>query len=216
MRIVVADDSVLLREGLVRILQDEGFAVVGTAGDAAEAAALVTALSPDLIVLDVRMPPTFTSEGIDLARQLRLDPSAPAVLLLSQHVHVGGALTLFDADSAGLGYLLKDRVLELDTFLEAVRQVAAGGSVVDPLVVRSLVTRRDPARPLAELTTRETEVLELMAAGSSNAAIASQLFVSTRTVESHVNSVFLKLDLQLAEDENRRVRAVITYLAQRT
>ncbi|MDT7549926.1 MAG: hypothetical protein QOE84_2320 [Actinomycetota bacterium] len=216
MRIVVADDSVLLREGLVRILQDEGFAVVGTAGDAAEAAALVTALSPDLIVLDVRMPPTFTSEGIDLARQLRLDPSAPAVLLLSQHVHVGGALTLFDADSAGLGYLLKDRVLELDTFLEAVRQVAAGGSVVDPLVVRSLVTRRDPARPLAELTTRETEVLELMAAGSSNAAIASQLFVSTRTVESHVNSVFLKLDLQPAEDENRRVRAVITYLAQRT
>jgi serine/threonine-protein kinase len=215
-RIVVADDSVLLREGLVRILQDEGFAVVGTAGDAAEAAALVTALSPDLIVLDVRMPPTFTSEGIDLARQLRLDPSAPAVLLLSQHVHVGGALTLFDADSAGLGYLLKDRVLELDTFLEAVRQVAAGGSVVDPLVVRALVTRRDPARPLAELTTRETEVLELMAAGSSNAAIASQLFVSTRTVESHVNSVFLKLDLQPAEDENRRVRAVITYLAQRT
>jgi DNA-binding NarL/FixJ family response regulator len=135
---------------------------------------------------------------------------------LSQHVHVGGALTLFDADSAGLGYLLKDRVLELDTFLEAVRKVAAGGSVVDPLVVRSLVTRRDPARPLAELTTRETEVLELMAAGSSNAAIASQLFVSTRTVESHVNSVFLKLDLQPAEDENRRVRAVITYLAQRT
>lgn len=215
MRVVVADDSVLLREGLSRILQDEGIEVVGTAADAEAAAALVAALHPDLILLDVRMPPTFTSEGIELARALREDPSAPAVLLLSQHVHVGGALALFDDDSTGLGYLLKDRVLELDTFLQAVRRVAAGGSVVDPLVVRSLVTRRSPSGTLADLTPREAEVLELMATGSSNSAIAGHLVLSTRTVESHVNSLFLKLDLQPTEDENRRVRAVITYLAQR-
>jgi DNA-binding NarL/FixJ family response regulator len=215
-RVIVAEDSVLLREGLVRILQEEGFDVVGTAGDVDEAAALVALHAPDLLVLDVRMPPTFTDEGIRLAGELRKHRSATAVLLLSQHVHVGGALALFEDDRAGLGYLLKDRVMDLETFLQSLHHVAAGGSVVDPQVVRALVNRRDPNQPLALLTMREREVLELMAEGSSNAAIATRLVVSTRTVETHVNSVFAKLNLQPTEDDNRRVRAVITYLAAET
>jgi DNA-binding NarL/FixJ family response regulator len=139
--------------------------------------ALVAMHAPDLLVLDVRMPPTFTDEGIRVAAQLRKDRSATAVLLLSQHVHVGGALALFDDDRAGLGYLLKDRVMDLDTFLQSLRQVAAGGSVVDPQVVRALVNRRDANQPLALLTLREHEVLELMATGGSNAAIATRLVV---------------------------------------
>ena len=215
MRVVVADDSVLLREGLVRILTDEGIDVVGTAGDAAAADALVSELTPDLLVLDVRMPPTFTSEGIELARALRARRSPTAVLLLSQHVHVGGALNLFDEDAAGLGYLLEDRVLEVDDFVHAVRRVAAGRSVLDPLVVRALVTRRDPQLLVNDLSAREVEVLEAMAAGLSNSAIAGRLVVSVRTVETHVNNVFLKLRIPPADNENRRVRAVLTYLARR-
>jgi DNA-binding NarL/FixJ family response regulator len=214
-RVVVVDDSILLREGLVRILTDAGHQVVGAAGDGTQALQLVTQHQPDLLVLDVRMPPTFTDEGIVVARTLRRAACPTAVLLLSQHVHVGGALELFDDETAGLGYLLKDRVLDIDDFLQAVGQVAGGGCVIDPLVVRALVSRRDPKLLINDLSPREIEVLELMAIGLSNAAIATRLVLSTRTIETHVNNVFLKLRLHPTEDENRRVRAVVTYLTQR-
>jgi DNA-binding NarL/FixJ family response regulator len=213
MRIVIADDSLLLRQGLERIVTAEDIAVVGAAANADEARTLVAELSPDLLVLDVRMPPSYTDEGLDLAAELRRAENPIPILLLSQHVHVGGALGLFDQDAAGLGYLLKDRVLDVDDFVRALRQVAAGGSVIDPLVVRALVSRRDPELYLNDLSPRELEVLELMATGLSNAAIAREMVVSTRTVETHVNNVFLKLRIPATGDDNRRVRAVITYLA---
>lgn len=215
MRVVVVDDAVLLREGLVRILTDEEIDVVGVGADAEDALRLVAEHKPDLLILDVRMPPSFTDEGIAVARALRRSSSCTAVLLLSQHVHVGGALDLFDHDAAGLGYLLKDRVIDIDDFLSAVRTVSRGGCVIDPLVVKALVTRHDPISRLDELSPREVDVLELMAGGLSNVAIAARLVLSTRTVETHVNNVFLKLQLQPAEDENRRVRAVVTYLTHR-
>lgn len=215
MRVIVADDSLLVREGVARILRDEGFDIVGLAHDADTALAAVAATRPDLIMLDVRMPPTFTDEGVRVAREVRESQPSTAVLLLSQHVHVGGALGLFENDHGGLGYLLKDRVIEIDGFLDAVRRVAAGGSVIDPMIVQALVTRRDPEQPLDVLTARELEVLALMAQGMSNAAVAARLVVSVRTVETHVNNVFLKLDLVPTSEEHRRVRAVVTYLAHR-
>lgn len=216
MRIVIADDSVLLREGLARIVTGEEIEVVGAAGDADEARDLVASLAPDLLVLDVRMPPTYTNEGLDLATELRAVDDPTPILLLSQQVHVGSALRLFDRDAAGLGYLLKDRVLDVDEFVLALRQVAAGGSVIDPLVVRALVSRRDPALLLNDLSARELEVLELMASGLSNGAVARKLVISTRTVETHVNNVFLKLRIPATDDDNRRVRAVVAYLAPTT
>jgi DNA-binding NarL/FixJ family response regulator len=215
MRVVVVDDAVLLREGLVRILSDDGIDVVGVGTDAEDALRLVAEHDPDLIILDVRMPPSFTDEGIAVARALRRSVSSTAVLLLSQHVHAGGAMALFDHDAAGLGYLLKDRVIDIDDFLGAVWTVSRGGCVIDPLVVKALVTRQDPISRLDELSPREVDVLELMAGGLSNIAIAARLVLSTRTVETHVNSVFLKLQLQPTEDQNRRVRAVVTYLTHR-
>jgi DNA-binding NarL/FixJ family response regulator len=213
MRIVIADDSLLLREGLERIVTAEDITVVGAAADADEARTMVAQLAPDLLVLDVRMPPSYTTEGLDLAAELRTATEPTPIMLLSQHVHVGGALGLFDHDAAGLGYLLKDRVLDVDEFVLALRQVAAGGSVIDPFVVRALVSRRDPELFLNDLSPRELEVLELMATGLSNAAIARSMTVSIRTVETHVNNVFLKLRIPATEDDNRRVRAVVTYLA---
>ncbi len=216
MRIVVADDSALRTEGLARILSDDGHEIVGLAHDDQTALATVAATAPDLIVLDVRMPPSFSDEGIRVARELRHTHLGTGVLLLSQHVHLGGALELFKHDQGGLGYLLKDRVIDIDGFLDAVRRVAEGGSVIDPLIVQALVKRQDPAQPLDELTARELDVLTLMAEGMSNAAIAARLVVSIRTVETHVNNVFLKLDLPPTTREHRRVRAVVTYLAART
>lgn len=213
MRVVVADDSALLREGLTRILANEGHDVVGAAADAETALQAVRDTSPDLIVLDVRMPPTFTDEGIEVARQVR---TTTAVLLLSQHVHVGGAVELFEQDPAGLGYLLKDRVIEIDAFLEAVQRVGQGGSVIDPVVVKALMKRRGPTHPLEVLTARELEVLSLMAEGLSNVAVAARLVLSERTVETHVNNVFLKLGLQPSTSDHRRVRAVVAYLSSRT
>jgi DNA-binding NarL/FixJ family response regulator len=215
MRVVVADDSVLLREGLVRLLTEDGLEVVGAAHDESSALAAVAATNPDMVVLVVRMPPTFSDEGIRAACQIRADHPEIGVLLLSQHVHVGGALELFERGRGGLGYLLKDRVIEIDGFLDAVRRIAAGGSVIDPAIVAALVSRRDPAQPLDVLTGRELDVLSLMAEGLSNRAIATRLVLSLRTVETHVNSVFAKLDLVPTTEEHRRVRAVVTYLAHR-
>ena len=212
MRIVVADDSVLLREGLVRILADDDLDVVGAVGDGASLLALIDGTRPDLTIIDVRMPPTFTDEGIRAAQEIRNRYPQIGVLLLSQHVQAGGALTLFETDARGLGYLLKDRITQIDEFLQAVRRVGTGGTAIDPLVIRALVRGGEPAERLDILTDREREVLALMADGLSNNAVAERLVVSLRTVETHVSSVFTKLGLAPAVDEHRRVRAVVTYL----
>jgi DNA-binding NarL/FixJ family response regulator len=211
-RVVVADDSVLLREGVLRILTTDGLTASGV-GDAAALLDHVAAQAPELAIVDIRMPPSFTDEGLRAARAIRTRHPATAVLLLSQHVQVGGALDLFvDDTGGGLGYLLKDRIIEIDDFLDAVRRVARGGSVLDPIVVRALIQRRSPADPLARLSDREREVLALMAHGLSNHGIAARLVLSLRTVESHVASVFTGLGLLPAQDEHRRVQAVVTYL----
>ncbi|MBL7487755.1 response regulator transcription factor [Frankia sp. AgB1.9] len=212
MRVVIADDAVLLREGVLRILADDRITVTGVVGDPDSLLDHVAREAPDLAIVDIRMPPTFTDEGLRAARAIRADHPGTAVLLLSQHVQVGGALDLFTAGAGGLGYLLKDRVIEIDDFLAAVRRVAAGGSVVDPVVIRALVQRRSPLGAGATLSERERDVLSLMAQGLSNGAIAARLVVSLRTVETHVASIFTKLGLLPTAEEHRRVRAVITYL----
>lgn len=214
MRVAVADDAVLLRAGLGRILAEDGFDVVGAVGDVDSLLDCIEQTRPDLAIVDVRMPPTFTDEGIRAAKEIRARFPGVGVLLLSQHVHAGGALELFQADAEGLGYLLKDRVLEIDEFLSAVRRVGNGGTAVDPLVVRALVQRGASPNPLGALSDRELEVLAAMAEGLSNGAIADRLVVSPRTVETHVNSVFTKLGLLPTAAEHRRVRAVVTYLQQ--
>jgi DNA-binding NarL/FixJ family response regulator len=216
MRIAVADDAVLLREGLVRILAEDDLEVVGAVGDVDALLACVDHTRPDLAIIDVRMPPTFTDEGVRAAREIRERYPTMGVLLLSQHVHAGGALRLFDSDAGGLGYLLKDRVLEIDEFLSAVRRVGTGGTAVDPLVIAALVRRGAPDTPLAVLSDREREVLSMMAEGLSNAAIAERLVVGQRTVETHINSIFTKLGLLPTAVEHRRVRAVVTYLQSRS
>ncbi|MGF7235138.1 MAG: response regulator [Frankia sp.] len=212
MRVVLADDAVLLREGIARILADEGITVTAVVGDVDALLDHIADAAPDLAIVDIRMPPTFTDEGLRAARTVRERHPATAVLLLSQHVQVGGALDLFAAGAGGLGYLLKDRVIEIDDFVASLRRVAAGGSVIDPIVIRALVERRSPTDPLAALSDRERDVLTLMAQGLSNPAIASRLYVGLRTIETHVASVFTKLGLLPTPDEHRRVRAVITYL----
>ena len=199
MRIALADDSVLLREGLARILADEGLDVVAVAHDANSALAAVAGVETRPDVPDVRMPPTFSDEGIQVARQLREDSPEIGAAFLSQHVHAGGALELFEHDHGGIGYLLKDRIIDIDSFLEAIRRIADGGANIDPLIVQALVTHKDPTQPLAALTKRERDTLALMAEGLSNTAIAAQLVISLRTVETHVNNVFLKLRLRPTE-----------------
>ncbi len=212
MRVAVADDAVLLREGLIRILAEDGFEVAGAVGDVDGLLECIQRTGPDLVIVDVRMPPTFTDEGIRAAKEIRIRFPRMGVLLLSQHVQAGGALELFQADAEGLGYLLKDRVLEIDEFLSAVRRVGSGGTAIDPVVVRALVQRGAPDNSIAALTDREREVLAAMAEGLSNAAIAERLVVSARTIETHVNSVFTKLGLLPTANEHRRVRAVVAYL----
>ena len=212
MRVVVADDSVLLREGVVRLLEDAGMEVVGQAGDAEELVRKVRAHKPDVAVVDVRMPPTNTDDGLRAAQEIRAELPEVSVLVLSQYVEEGYALELLAEDAEGVGYLLKDRVAEVDRFIDAVRRVAEGGSALDPEVVSQLLgrTRRDD--PLAELTPREREVLELMAEGRSNQAIADTMVVTERAVEKHVTSIFGKLRLPASPDDHRRVLAVLTYL----
>jgi DNA-binding NarL/FixJ family response regulator len=212
LRVVIAEDSVLLRAGLVRLLVDAGADVVGEAGDAESALTVVTDEVPDVVVMDVRMPPTHTDEGIRVALQIRRTLPGVAVLVLSQYVEQHYATELLAGDTAGVGYLLKDRVANVEEFVEAVRRVAAGGTALDPEVVSHLLSRSRRRQPLDSLTPREREVLGLMAEGRSNSAIAGRLVVSDGAVEKHVSSIFTKLDLPPADTDHRRVLAVLRYL----
>jgi DNA-binding NarL/FixJ family response regulator len=209
LRVVIAEDQVLLREGLVRVFADAGEEVTAAVGDADALLAAVRADPPDLAVVDIRMPPTFTDEGAWAARRLREQHPGVGVLLLSQHLETKHAVALVSQGS--FGYLLKDRVLDVDEFLDAARRVAAGGSALDPEVVAGLVNA-DRDDPLAELSPREREVLALMAEGLTNTGIAKRLWLTDRTVESHVRNVLIKLGLFASEDENRRVLAVLAHL----
>ena len=212
LKVVVAEDSVLLREGLVRLLEDSGFEVAGQAGDAEDLLRKVGAHKPDVAVIDVRMPPSHTDEGLRAARKIRADHPGTGVLVLSQYVEEAYALDLLSESTESTGYLLKDRVADVDTFTDAVRRVAGGGSALDPEVVALLLGRRRREDPLEGLTAREREVLGLMAEGRSNAAIAEALVVTERAVEKHVTSIFSKLDLAPTVVDHRRVLAVLAYL----
>jgi DNA-binding NarL/FixJ family response regulator len=212
LRVVLAEDSVLLREGIARLLEDCGFEVVGQAGNADELLLKVRSYSPDIALVDIRMPPTHTDEGLRAAKEIREKHPGTGVLVLSQYVEPGYALELLSESAEGVGYLLKDRVSDVDEFRAAVRRVAEGGSALDPAVVSQLVGRRRRDDPLGELTPREREVLELMAEGRSNHAIAEQLVVTDRAVEKHVTSIFAKLHLAPAAEDHRRVLAVLAHL----
>ncbi|MCC6618321.1 MAG: response regulator transcription factor [Chloroflexi bacterium] len=213
-RVVLADDSLLVREGIARVLADAGFDVVGQAGDVDGLLTLVESTRPDVVLLDIRMPPTFTDEGLRALATIR-DRFGPSigVLVLSHHTEAAFALRLLSDGDAGTGYLLKDRIADLEDLADAVRRVARGGTVVDPAVVGPLLeARRNKPDRLAELTEREREVLGLMAEGRSNQAIAGRLFVTPKTVEAHTASIFSKLDLLPAPDDHRRVLAVLAFL----
>jgi DNA-binding NarL/FixJ family response regulator len=211
-RIVLADDAVLLREALAAALIAEGFDVVGQADDVPGLLALVARELPDVAVVDVRMPPTHTTEGLEAARWIRADHPTIAILILSQYVETRYAVDLIRDDPAGVGYLLKQRVMRLDDLTDAVRRVAAGGSVIDPEVVARLLGRPRSHSPLDELTSREREILALMAEGRTNAAIAERLTLELRTVEGHVRAIFSKLGLEPTVEDHRRVLAVLAYL----
>jgi DNA-binding NarL/FixJ family response regulator len=207
-RVVIAEDTVLLREGLAGLLEDAGHEVVGRAGDADALLALVSEHEPDLAVVDVRMPPDYDDEGTRAAAQIRRTHPATGVLVLSQHIETRHIVELV-TDGGGFGYLLKDRVLDVDDFLDAARRVAGGGSALDPQVVATLVSARGP---LDELSPREREVLGLMAEGRTNGGIARRLWLTEKTVETHVRTILMKLGLQVSDDDHRRVLAVLTYL----
>ena len=211
MRVVIAEDQVLLREGLGRLFEDAGHEVSASLGDTDGLLPAIAGQHPDLIVLDIRMPPTFTDEGARAAREIKQGHPELGVLLLSQHIETTHAVALVTL--GGFGYLLKDRVLAVGEFLAAAERVAEGGSALDPKVVASLVSGRGEDDPLAELTEREREVLELMAEGLTNAGIAKRLYLSERTVEAHVRHVLTKLDLPESEDGHRRVLAVLAHLS---
>ena len=212
MRIVLGEDSLLLREGLARLLEATGHEVVGQAGDAEDLLRKAGAHKPDVVIVDVRMPPTFSDEGIRAALEIRARRPGTPVLVLSEYVESSYALELFADGTDGLGYLLKQRVSDLDRFLDAVGRVAAGGSALDPEVVSHLLGRHRAGDPLGRLTPRETEVLALMAEGRSNHAIGEQLVITERAVEKHVTSIFSKLDLPPTAESHRRVLAVLKYL----
>jgi len=209
-RVVVADDSTLLREGLVRLLDEAGHVVAGDFADAASLLEGVRELAPQLVILDIRMPPGYRDEGVRAAIELRRREPSLGILLLSQYVEVAYAQELLGVGAGGVGYLLKDRVASLEELDDAIGRITAGGTVLDPEVVRHLLgARRDP---LAALTARERDVLELMAEGRSNGAIARRLFIGVGAVEKHVTSIFAKLQLAESDDDHRRVRAVLTWL----
>jgi DNA-binding NarL/FixJ family response regulator len=212
MRAVIAEDSVLLREGLSRLLSDAGIEVVGQAGDADDLLRKTRAHKPDVVITDIKMPPGQSDEGLRAAHVIRTELPGIGVLVLSQYVEEGYAMELLGDSAEGVGYLLKDRVADVDRFIEAVRRVAEGGSALDPEVVSHMLGRRRREDPLAELTPREREVLELMAEGLSNSALASRLVVTERAVEKHVTSIFGKLGFASQPDHHRRVLAVLTYV----
>lgn len=215
LRLVIADDSMLLREGLVRLMREAGFDVVGEAGDAEDLVRKVCAHKPDVAVVDVRMPPTHTDDGLRAALDIRSRMPQTGVLVLSEYLEEGYAHELLADSAAGVGYLLKQRVIELERFVDAVRRVGQGGSVLDPEVVSKLLRRgSEEAAGLAELTDRESETLALMAEGRSNQGIAEDLVVTGRTVEKHVRSIFEKLELPPERGEHRRVLAVLRYLRE--
>lgn len=213
-RVVIADDDVLVRAGVASLLTEAGYDVVGQAGDGSELYDSVRELAPDLAVVDIRMPPTHTWEGLDAARRIREEFPGIGILLLSAHVEIETAIDLLDAGDR-IGYLLKNRVLKVADLVDALERIAAGGSVVDPALVQELVRRRHRHDPLSELTAREQEVLALMAEGRSNSGIAGRLFVTEGAVEKHVRSVLAKLRLPAAQDDHRRVLAVLTFLETR-
>jgi DNA-binding NarL/FixJ family response regulator len=214
LRVVLAEDDILLREGLASLLERSGFQVVGQAGDAAQLLTLVATQTPELVVVDIRMPPTHTTEGLDAARQIRQQHPQIGILVLSAHVDVEHAMELL-AGGRGVGYLLKSRVTDVSEFLDTLQRVARGGSVVDPALVAELVAARHRDDPLAALSAREREVLALMAEGRSNAGIARRLWVTEGTVEKHVRSILMKLTLPETTDDHRRVLAVLTFLDSR-
>jgi DNA-binding NarL/FixJ family response regulator len=213
-RVVVAEDDVLLREGVASLLAGEGFEVVARAADAQELMASVREHAPDLAVIDIRMPPTQTWEGLDAARVIRAEFPQIGILLLSAHVEIETAIDLLESGER-FGYLLKSRILQVADVVDALERISAGGSVVDPALVQELVASRHRNDPLAELTQREHEVLALMAEGRSNSGIAGQLFVSEGAVEKHVRSILAKLNLKTAQEAHRRVLAVLVFLASR-
>ncbi|MBW8484092.1 response regulator [Actinomadura parmotrematis] len=212
MRVVIAEDLALLRDGLIRLLEAFGFEVVEAVDNGPSLLRALTAHRPDVAVVDVRLPPTFTDEGLAAALAARREVPGLPVLVLSQHVERLYARELLTDGSGGIGYLLKDRVSDVGQFVDAVRRVAAGGTALDPDVVAQLLTRRAREEPLQMLTPREREVLGLMAEGRSNAAIASALFVTDKAIGKHTNNIFAKLGLPVSEDDNRRVLAVLAYL----
>jgi DNA-binding NarL/FixJ family response regulator len=213
-RVVLADDDALLREGIASLLGGAGYDVVGQAGDGARLVELVRSKSPDLVIVDIRMPPTNTTEGLEAARAIRAEFPGVGILLLSAHVEVDIAMDLLN-DGERVGYLLKSRVMRASELLDALERVREGGSVIDPALVQELFAARRRKDPLAELTPREREVLSLMAEGRSNAGIAHSLWVTESAVEKHVSSILMKLKLPASEDDHRRVLAVVTYLKSR-
>jgi len=211
LRLTIVDDSTLFREGLVRVARDLGFDIVAQVGDAQSLMELMRADPPDVAVLDIRMPPTYTTEGLAAARELRETMPSVGVLVLSQYVDTHHVMELISSGGR-IGYLLKDHVGDIAEFGDAVRRIAAGGSVIDPDVVAEMVGRRRNRDAIEELTEREREVLHLMAQGRTNSAIGARLHLSPKTVEAHVRSIFMKLQLEPADDDHRRILAVLTYL----
>jgi DNA-binding NarL/FixJ family response regulator len=211
-RVVIAEDSVLLREGIASLLESSGFEVVGRCATAEDLLLKVRSYTPDVVITDIRMPPTHNDEGLRAALAIRESNPEIGVLVLSQYIELGLALKLFAESAEGLGYLLKDRIRDVDDFLGAVRRVGNGGSAIDPKIVTTLLARERPDDPVARLTPREREVLELMAAGSSNQGIADKLVVTLGVVEKYVSSIFEKLGLPATRSESRRVLAVLVFL----
>ena len=212
MRVAIAEDSVLLREGLARLLDEAGFEVVAQCENADDLLLKVRSYSPDVAIVDIRLPPTHNDEGLRAALEIRSKHPSVGVLVLSQYVELGLALKLLADSADGVGYLLKDRISDVDEFVGALRRVADGGSALDPIIVTTLVSRQRPNDPLAQLTPREREVLELMASGASNQGIADTLVITVRAVEKYVSSIFGKLGLPSTGSESRRVLAVLTFL----
>jgi DNA-binding NarL/FixJ family response regulator len=213
-RVVLAEDSVLLREGVARLLEDQGFEIVAQTGTAEDLMLKVRSYSPNVVIVDIRMPPTHTDEGLKAAQEIRETYPEVGVLVLSQYIEPTYAMELLAESAEGVGYLLKDRVSDVTEFAAAVRRVGEGGSALDPAIVSQLVGRRRRDDPLDQLTPREREVLEHMAQGRSNSGIAAELVVTERAVEKHVTSIFGKLRLPHATEDHRRVLAVLTYLRQ--